>query len=178
MLRATISLLACVTVLSLSPEASAQSPDVESIVQSLAPKPVTRSLSRGIVVEGVTPPADSLPQINMRIHFEYDSSTLSNDGKISLDTLGSALKDRRLASMQFKIIGHTDARGGEAYNQDLSRRRAETVRAYLMQFHKIDGARLVAEGRGFAELADPTHPQDPANRRVQVVNVGESAATN
>jgi outer membrane protein OmpA-like peptidoglycan-associated protein len=178
MLRTTLAVLACACLVGYGTAGFAQSSEVEAIVQALSPKPVTRSMNRGIVVEGGTQKPEALPQINMRVHFEYDSSALTNDGKIILDTLGSALKDRRLAGMQFKIIGHTDAAGGEAYNLDLSRRRAEAVRAYLMQFHRIEGARLTAEGRGFRELADPAHPQDAANRRVQIVNVGETAATN
>jgi outer membrane protein OmpA-like peptidoglycan-associated protein len=68
------------------------------------------------------------------------------------------------------IEGYTDSTGTQAYNQDLSERRAESVRGYLSA-HGIDYARLSASGRG---MADPVSGNDSAtgrqqNRRVEVI---------
>jgi outer membrane protein OmpA-like peptidoglycan-associated protein len=162
--------------------ASAQSADPETIVRALMPKPgaqgqITRSFSsggpkRGIEVEGGEEKEQAPPRIDLYVHFEYDQSALTmSDARLTLDALGKALKDTRLASMKFEIIGHTDARGNDGYNLDLSRRRAEAVRQYLVQFHGVEAARLKAEGKGRSQLKDPARPDDAINRRVEIRTV-------
>lgn len=148
----------------------AQTPDRETIVKSLEPKPLTRSMSRGLVVKGETPKVNQDPQINLSVSFDYGSAELLRDGKTALNVLAEALKDNRLARMQFRVIGHTDARGGEEYNLTLSNRRADAVRAYLIN-HQVEPARLISEGKGMTQLFDPTRPDDAINRRVQIVNM-------
>lgn len=155
---------------------SAHAEDVEAMVRALQPKakpPVTRSfnsVSRGLTIEGGAElQEEATPSIDLYVPFEYDQSNLTmSDARLTLDALGKALNDPRLKSMRFEIIGHTDARGGDDYNLVLSRKRADAVRAYLIQFPQIDGGRLVAEGRGRRELKDPSRPEDGINRRVQI----------
>jgi outer membrane protein OmpA-like peptidoglycan-associated protein len=91
-------------------------------------------------------------------------------------TLAKALQDPRLAKMSFQIIGHTDARGTDEYNLDLSRRRAEAVRARLIEHHGVDAAKLKAEGRGKRELKDPSRPEHEVNRRVQIRTVSDKTS--
>ena len=168
----------------LLPTTAAFAVDPDSIVRALMPKPkaqapqgpVTRSFgagpSRGIEIEGGDQKPEAAPHIDLQVNFEYDQSALTmSDARLTLDALGKALKDPRLASMKFEIIGHTDARGEANYNMDLSRKRAEAVKQYLVQFHKIDAASLRAEGKGRTQLKDPAHPEDPINRRVEVRTV-------
>ena len=69
------------------------------------------------------------------------------------------------------VAGHTDATGGEAYNQDLSERRADSIKRYLTEKYGINGSDLVTVGYGRSKLKDPTQPMAEANRRVQVVNM-------
>jgi outer membrane protein OmpA-like peptidoglycan-associated protein len=168
--RPLLLLLVLANVVVAGP-APAQAGGAEDIVRALLPRPAaTRSIAgnRGIAVEGGDA-AEEAPSIDLAIPFEYDQSALSmSDAQILVDTLGKALKDPRLAGQRFSIVGHTDARGGDAYNLALSRRRAEAVRARLVQFHGVDAARLVAEGHGMRELKDPAHPESGINRRVQV----------
>ena len=57
------------------------------------------------------------------------SAELQQDAQITLQQLGTALKDPSLAKYSFTIAGHTDAKGSPEYNQKLSERRAEAVRA-------------------------------------------------
>lgn len=164
-------------LLLVSGVAASAAEDVESIVRSLQPKPISRGIGRGIVVEGAAKQPEEPPQISMMINFEVGSSTLTNDGKMSLDALGKAMHDKRLANMRFRLIGHTDSRGGDEYNMGLSQRRADTTKAYLTQFHNIDPATLETEGRGRSQPADPSQPEAAVNRRVQIINI-TGAATN
>ena len=150
---------------------------VEDIVCSLDPncktqQPTTRSLGRGVTVQGAT---EQRPlSVNLYVNFAYDSADLTSDARITLDQLGSALRDARLAKFSFLIAGHTDAKGGAEFNQRLSERRASAVRAYLIATIGIAPDRLTAQGFGKTQLLDPTRPEDGVNRRVQIVNVTAS----
>lgn len=181
--------LAAVCLLWLGPAVPAAAAEVqtdpEAIVRALQPPPrspsapATRSFrpanARGIAIEGGDT-AEEAPSIDLYVHFEYDQSNLTmSDARLVLDSLGKALRDPRLAGMSFQIIGHTDARGSDDYNLQLSRRRAEAVRAYLIQFHGVDAGHLTAEGLGKSQLKDPARPEDGVNRRVQVRTVAVAA---
>jgi outer membrane protein OmpA-like peptidoglycan-associated protein len=76
-----------------------------------------------------------------------------------------------LKGSTFIVAGHTDAAGGESYNQDLSERRADAIKHYLMQNYGIASADLVTVGYGKSKLKDPNQPLAEVNRRVQVVNM-------
>ena len=67
--------------------------------------------------------------------------------------------------------GHTDASGGDAYNQGLSERRAEAVRRYLVEKFKLQIDSFVVTGFGKTQLKNPAQPLAEVNRRVQVVNL-------
>ncbi len=143
---------------------------VNSIVESLTPKPLTRSWSRGITVEGGEEEPKP-PSVDLYVTFAFDSDALDTDAYFVLDNLGRALSDERLREYRFLIAGHTDARGTDEYNMDLSRRRAATVVRYLTQRHGVRLERLESVGYGESQLLDPTRPEDGVNRRVQVVNL-------
>lgn len=158
-----------------APVAHAQ--DSEAIVQKLLPDlGPKRSIRRGIVVEGAAKPV-SQPQINLQISFEYRSADITPTGQASLDTLANAMKDQRLAEAKFQIVGHTDARGADDYNLDLSKRRALAVRDYLANQKGVPLQKLDAEGRGRRELADPARPEHEVNRRVQVISLWPNPAS-
>ena len=67
--------------------------------------------------------------------------------------------------------------GGETYNQDLSERRADTIKKYLTEKYGIAGANLVTVGYGKTKPKDSNAPLDPVNRRVQVVNMETKTAS-
>ena len=90
-----------------------------------------------------------------------------------LKPLGEALKDPRLAKARFLIGGHTDAKGSDDYNQNLSERRARSVQTHLVATFGIDPARVRPMGFGERSLADAAQPEDGVNRRVEIVNLGE-----
>lgn len=116
--------------------------------------------------------ADTPASIDLTINFEFNSAALTGDGAVLVGNLSRALKDGRLAGKRFRIEGHTDAVGGDAFNQRLSEQRAETVRRRLVERHAIDAARIEAVGYGETRLLDPAQPESGVNRRVRVVNLG------
>jgi len=81
-----------------------------------------------------------------------------------------------MADKVIRIEGYTDSAGSETYNLRLSYARAVAVQAYLRDAHGLAPSRLRVVGRGKANLYDPEHPYDPSNRRVEFVNLTDSAA--
>ena len=71
------------------------------------------------------------------------------------------------------LAGHTDAVGGEEYNQDLSNRRADSVKRYLTEKFGLPADTLVTAGYGKTRLKNANNPSAAENRRVEVVNMAE-----
>jgi outer membrane protein OmpA-like peptidoglycan-associated protein len=136
----------------------------------------TRSLSSGEREEIATIAADK-PNIDLEITFDYNSADISASSLPSVQALGKALSDPNLKGSTFVVAGHTDAVGGEAYNQDLSERRADSIKHYLVDKFGIPSNDLVSVGYGKSKPKDPNAPMDPANRRVQVVNMANKTAS-
>lgn len=171
-----LSLVAAGLALSGAP-ALAQQVSAAAIVEALLPEkagPVTRSMSRsvsrGIDIEGELPAELDLPKISLTINFEFDSARLTNDGMLTVRALGEALADTRLKGMVFQIAGHTDDVGTVEYNQGLSERRAQAVVNHLVNFYSIAPERLKPVGYGKTRLAVPGDPKAAANRRVEIIN--------
>lgn len=136
----------------------------------------TRSLSLGERQE-IAEIAATKPRIDLEIHFDYNSADISKESTQAVQELGKALSNASLKGSTFVVAGHTDAQGGEAYNQDLSERRADTIKKYLTDKYGIAGANLVTVGYGKTQPKDPNAPMDPTNRRVQVVNMDTKTAS-
>jgi len=142
-------------------------------VQSLRNRP-TRSLSVTEREEIATIVKDK-PKIDLEINFDYNSADISAKSLSSVQALGRALSNPDLKGSTFVVAGHTDAAGGEAYNQDLSERRADSIKRYLVGKFGITGTDLVTVGYGKTKLKDPANPLADVNRRVQVVNMENKA---
>lgn len=99
--------------------------------------------------------------------FAFDSSALDD----TADTLAAAVADKaeRLPDAAIVVVGHTDRRGTDAYNLDLSLRRAEAVRDALIG-RGVVSDRIQSIGRGEWDPAVPTADgvKEPANRRVEI----------
>jgi outer membrane protein OmpA-like peptidoglycan-associated protein len=115
------------------------------------------------------------PSVDLEVYFAYNSAEITGPAVGALRTLGEALRDASLANDSFLIVGHTDSKGGAAFNLALSQRRAEAVRQFLIANFDIDGAKLVAKGYGLQKLKNARQPLSAQNRRVQVVNLSKDA---
>lgn len=118
----------------------------------------------------------ALPTADLEVYFDYDSATITPATTPILMTLGQALSDGRLKGGTFIVAGHTDAKGGTDYNQELSQRRARAVREFLVSNFAVDPGKLVAIGYGKEQLKAPGEPYAAINRRVQVINWSGVAA--
>jgi outer membrane protein OmpA-like peptidoglycan-associated protein len=134
----------------------------------------TRSLSAAEREEIATIVKDK-PKIDLEINFDYNSANISTRSLPSVQALGRALSNPDLKGSTFILAGHTDAAGGDSYNQDLSERRADSIKRYLVTKFGIAGADLVTVGYGKTKLKDPANPMAEVNRRVQVVNMNNKA---
>ena len=177
----------------------------DQIVRALAPakKPLTRGLSGGpqadpaaVAAEGkfvqtirgrstrslsvsereeIATIVKDKPKIDLEINFDYNSADIGSRSLTSVQALGKALTNPDLKGSTFVVAGHTDAAGGEAYNQELSERRADSIKKYLVDKYGINGTDLVTVGYGKSKLKDPANPLAEVNRRVQVVNMENKA---
>jgi outer membrane protein OmpA-like peptidoglycan-associated protein len=173
----------------------------DQIVRALAPakKPLTRGLSAGPQAdpaateaegrllhairgrgtrslsaterEEIATIAKDKPNIDLEITFDYNSADISTKSLPSVQALGKALTNPDLKGSTFIVAGHTDAAGSDAYNQDLSERRADSIKRYLTGKFSIAAADLVTVGYGKSKLKDPANAFAEVNRRVQVVNM-------
>jgi outer membrane protein OmpA-like peptidoglycan-associated protein len=145
----------------------------ERFVQTIRDRP-TRSLSATEREEIATIVKDK-PKIDLEINFDYNSADISAKSLRSVQALGRALSNPDLKGSTFVVAGHTDAAGGEAYNQELSERRAGSIKRYLVDKFGIAGTDLVTVGYGKTKLKDPANPLAEVNRRVQIVNMDNKA---
>ncbi len=102
--------------------------------------------------------------------FDFDKAVLKPEGKAKLDDLASKMQD---INVEVITVGHTDSVGTDAYNQKLSIRRAESVKAYL-QAKGIEANRIYTEGKGESQPVDSnkTAAGRAKNRRVEIEVVG------
>jgi len=154
--------------------ASAQAKEV-SFIDSLRNRK-TRSLSLG-EREQIAEIAATKPKVDLEIQFDYNSANISKTSIGAVQELGKALSNPGLKGSTFVVAGHTDAIGSEPYNLDLSERRADTIKTYLVEKYGIAGKDLVTVGYGKTKLKDVANPTAPINRRVQVVNMDTKTAS-
>ena len=135
-----------------------------------APAPVARPApapaAPAVAATKVTYAADAF--------FDFDKSALKAEGRAKLDDLVGKIKG---ISLEVIIaVGHTDSVGSDSYNQKLSVKRAEAVKAYLVT-KGIEKNRVYTEGKGEKQpVADNKTSEGRAkNRRVEIEVVGTRA---
>jgi len=138
-----------------------------SEVRTRGLKPATRGLQPGLSTIAVT------------VRFAFDSAEILPQAVPNLQSLGQALASPELAPYQIRIEGHTDSTGPAAYNLGLSKRRANSVKRYLVQHFDIRAKRLLTEGRGEDEPIDTnaTRAGRAKNRRAEFVNLNTTVAS-
>jgi type IX secretion system PorP/SprF family membrane protein len=109
-----------------------------------------------------------IEKTTLRFGFEFNSAKLDEASMRYLDDLSAALRENAL--MKVRLIGHTDNIGSQAFNQRLSKHRAEVIRQYLVD-KGVDAGRIEAEGKGLSEPlnGNETEAERALNRRVEFV---------
>jgi OOP family OmpA-OmpF porin len=142
------------------------------------PAPAPAPVAAPQEVQPVAPIAEAAPQpVSEKVSFaaealfDFDRALVKPEGKAALDDLM-----RKLQGMDTEVmiaVGHTDSVGSDAYNQKLSLRRADAVKAYLVS-KGLDQARLYTEGKGETQpIVDNATAEGRArNRRVVIEVVG------
>jgi outer membrane protein OmpA-like peptidoglycan-associated protein len=121
--------------------------------------------------------AKDRPSVDIEINFDYRSAKIGPAAIPSVTALGKALTNPELKGSTFILAGHTDAKGSLPANQDLSEKRADSIKNYLVDRFKIPASTLVTVGYGKTKLKNETEPFAPENRRVQVVNTEEKSVS-
>ncbi|MBR1253936.1 OmpA family protein [Bradyrhizobium sp. AUGA SZCCT0240] len=162
--------------LSLGPQVNTAAQAKEASFVDTLRNRKTRSLSLGERQE-IAELAATKPKIDLEIRFDYNSADISKSSMSAVQELGKALSDASLKGSTFVVAGHTDAVGSDGYNQDLSERRADTIKKFLTEQYGLNASDLVTVGYGETKPKDPNAPMDPVNRRVQVVNMDTKTAS-
>lgn len=152
----------------LVPKPAAPAPAPAPVVSAPAPTPTPAPVPAPVapVSEKVTFATDTL--------FAFDKAVLKPEGREKLDKLAADVAALKLEVVV--AVGHTDNVGSTAYNQKLSVKRAEAVKAYLVS-KGIEATRVYTEGKGEAQpIADNKTSEGRAkNRRVEIEVVGTRA---
>ncbi len=171
--------------------------DSASTYSLVAEKPGFFTAREQITTVGKTPPQDELEEgtnevrltatlvlneivrekaiVLENIFYDYDKANIRPDAAEELDKLVQILKDN--PGISIELSSHTDERGSDAYNQDLSQRRAESAVEYIIS-EGIDRSRITARGYGESRPVVPnatTEEEHQRNRRTEfkVVRIQE-----
>ena len=166
-----------------TPATAAKGCDGALVAQAPAPAPMAAPAPGAAPAapgaRPATPPAPQPPAATKVTYaadafFDFDKSVLKPEGKAKLDDLVGKVKDINLEVII--AVGHTDSVGTDAYNQKLSVRRSEAVKAYLVS-KGIEKNRVYTEGKGEKQpVADNKTSEGRAkNRRVEIEVVGTRA---
>jgi outer membrane protein OmpA-like peptidoglycan-associated protein len=175
----TKSALLCLLVIA---NASAFAADDENSKTILSNKQIEQALtSPPAVTRSFTPrglsrrqASETDPSVNLNIPFELNSSALKPQASEQLKQLELALTSDALGKDRFVVAGHTDAKGSAQYNKQLSLRRAQAVKQFLVA-KGMDAGRLDTVGYGSEKLLDPDRPDDSSNRRVEIRVIGAAS---
>jgi len=127
--------------------------------------------SKPFITRGPRPDVPPPDPLRLRVPFDFNSADLTPTAKRQLDELGSALKSPEISDVQIDLAGHTDERGTDQYNLELSRRRVESAKNYLLGNFKIDPVRIFEVGYGESRPIIPgarTEAEHAVNRRVEI----------
>ncbi len=103
--------------------------------------------------------------IGLPVEFAFNSAEIKPNYRTQLDAIAEGIKIA--GNIEVMVEGHTDAHGPDAYNEQLSKRRAEAVKRYLVERHGINVSRLIVKGYGEKAPLEHGNPFAAANRRVQ-----------
>lgn len=150
----------------VAPKAAAPAPAAAPAAPTAAP-----AASAAPAAPAPAPVAASKVTYAADAFFDFDKAVLKPEGKAKLDDLVAKVKGINLEVII--AVGHTDSVGSDAYNQKLSVKRSEAVKAYLVS-KGIEKNRVYTEGKGEKQpVADnKTSAGRAKNRRVEIEVVG------
>ncbi len=146
-----------------APLAPSAAPAATPAKPGAAPTPAPAPKPAAVAATKVTYAADAF--------FDFDKAVLKAEGKAKLDDLVAKVKGINLEVII--AVGHTDSVGGDPYNQKLSVKRSEAVKAYLVS-KGIEKNRVYTEGKGEKQPVADNKTKDgrAKNRRVEIEVVG------
>lgn len=134
--------------------------------------PVATAPAAATVIAQPAAPAARAPSraepesIALPVQFGFDSADILPHARAQLDAVAEGIKMLPEAS-RVLIEGHTDSTGPDEYNLQLSRKRAEAVKQYLVNSHGVTARRLLTAGFGETRPLSGNEAAAPENRRVQ-----------
>ncbi len=174
-------LVLCLTVL-ITPVASAKeiklikeghvptAEEMANILLSNTPDKASNKIKTRSVSFGVAKKSEPV-SLGLPIKFDYDSSVLNKSSLDYLKQLGTMLNLEKMANETIMIEGHTDAKGSEQYNMDLSKKRSQAVRDFLISNYQIAPSRIKTTGKGESSPLPNKSKFDPLNRRVEFFRI-------
>jgi outer membrane protein OmpA-like peptidoglycan-associated protein len=146
----------------LTPQPSQKSPLAEKGMRAIG----------GVKTHAEAGGAGQQPSLTMHLEFKFNSDELTPQTVKYLDALGTALQDPALRGFVYNIEGHTDNVGNDAYNLDLSRRRALAVADYMVRTFGLEREQFDVQGFGKKNpvASNDTEQGRQQNRRVVIVN--------
>jgi outer membrane protein OmpA-like peptidoglycan-associated protein len=125
-----------------------------------------------ITLPGVSVRGDStynVYSVDETVLFDTDKSEIKPTAAASLQQITGSI-GQRYASGQVRVMGFADSRGDKNYNRELSEKRAEAVKSYLVSNGKIDASRVSVEPMGESNptASNATAEGRKENRRVEI----------
>jgi outer membrane protein OmpA-like peptidoglycan-associated protein len=157
-------------------------PSERDIIRALSPERrnayTPEQISALTIARGGSPPPprylDEGPRVALSVLFDFDKDTLTPQDVDVLNALGRAMRSPELLGKTFRLEGHTDAKGTYEYNMDLSQRRANRARDFLMDNYGVPSSQLLTEAFGKTRPLPNLDPENGRNRRVEIVNLTDS----
>lgn len=142
-------------------------PAAVHVAVAMPPRPMVRAQELTVAL------AEPGRKVDLTVNFEYDSDKILAAGHAQVDEIAQALKSPALAGAHIRVEGHTDAKGSDRYNKDLSYRRAVSVKRALGEDYGIHSAVLTVAGFGESQpvASNDTDEGRALNRRVTLVNI-------
>ena len=157
-------LAAALTAVSFA-QAQEQQPTREQVIESLRAKQLTRCPQFDPKYGCALAPAE---RIDVEVNFALGSAVLGRAAAAQLAALGAELAKPERKGTRLVVAGHTDARGGDEFNQRLSERRAAAVKHVLVGRLGMPNETVVAIGHGKTEPKNTADPYAAENRRVEI----------
>jgi outer membrane protein OmpA-like peptidoglycan-associated protein len=135
-------------------------------------KVLTRGLKVMTVEEELTNSIEP-ERLSLYIYFDFNSAKLKPQGRAQLIEMALTMRSSQNRDRIFMIEGHTDTLGSDEYNLELSRRRAETVRAFLVSQGIVpDRLKIIGVGEARPLIFAGTTKEQAINRRVEFLRLG------